>query len=40
MFLPKIGLQEFTKEEMIRILQEENANAKDGGMFCGADGCA
>ena len=37
----KIGLQEFTKEEMIRILQEENMNAEaGGGMFCGADGCS
>ena len=36
----KIGLQEFTKEEMIRILQEEDASAEAaGGMFCGADGC-
>ena len=35
----KIALQEYTKEEMIRILQEQNQEEFTG-MCCGADGCS
>ena len=36
----KIALQEYTKEEMIRILQEQNQEEEFVGMCCGADGCS